>query len=59
MKCEQCTLKHPQALRYRIVGTPVLPKRSTLAHRNEDVLKAVLLGDLFVNSEGIKIFHYE
>jgi hypothetical protein len=37
---------------------PVLPKRSRLAHRNKDVLKAVQLDDLSVNSEGIKISHY-
>ena len=59
MKCEQCTLKHLQALSSRTVNTPVLPKHSRLARRNKDVLKAVQLDDLFVNSERIKISHYE
>ena len=39
MKCEQCALKHPQALGSTVVSTPVLPERSRLAHTNKDVLK--------------------
>jgi hypothetical protein len=39
MKCEQCTLKHPQALCSRIFTTPFLPERPRLARKIKMFLK--------------------